>query len=335
MVEGPGCKLKGENMKKRLVRQQVASVAGNALMKGGKKAAETSPFLCLNGSHLTDVKTVGKELFAFFDNGKCLRVHFLMSGWIQYNKEGHDKHFKKSQIDVNPTLCLVFNKDTMKLYKSSVEIRNSEDCEKRYQDFHHLDICSDTFDSTAAIQLMTAQSHRMVCDVIMDQDILPGVGNIIKNESWLQSTKVGISEWKCPQCTLNNLDTRKQCAACGHPNNAAKSDVMEAVVQKRGTSSHPRKETKEVKCEKHRKACLKKTVSKQGDNKGRLFYTCSVQGKDKCNFFQWADEHHPVCNHGKRSVVRQVMKCNANNGREFYCCPNPKASQCEFFQWVS
>ena len=26
-------------------------------------------------------------------------------------------------------------------------------------------------------------SERIICDVIMDQEVLPGVGNIIKNES--------------------------------------------------------------------------------------------------------------------------------------------------------
>jgi formamidopyrimidine-DNA glycosylase len=29
---------------------------------------------------------------------------------------------------------------------------------------------------------MIEQTNRMVCDVLLDQDILPGVGNIIKNE---------------------------------------------------------------------------------------------------------------------------------------------------------
>jgi formamidopyrimidine-DNA glycosylase len=29
---------------------------------------------------------------------------------------------------------------------------------------------------------MIEQTNKMVCDVLLDQDILPGVGNIIKNE---------------------------------------------------------------------------------------------------------------------------------------------------------
>ena len=29
----------------------------------------------------------------------------------------------------------------------------------------------------------TRNSERLICDVILDQEILPGVGNIIKNEA--------------------------------------------------------------------------------------------------------------------------------------------------------
>ena len=45
-----------------------------------------------------------------------------------------------------------------------------------------LDICSDQFDPQRALALVIQQTSRQVCDVLLDQQILPGVGNIIKNE---------------------------------------------------------------------------------------------------------------------------------------------------------
>ena len=33
-------------------------------------------------------------------------------------------------------------------------------------------------------------SDRIICDVIMDQTILPGVGNIIKNEALFDAGKI-------------------------------------------------------------------------------------------------------------------------------------------------
>lgn len=35
---------------------------------------------------------------------------------------------------------------------------------------------------------------------------------------------------------------------------------------------------------------VKRTVQKDGPNKGRMFYSCPKSFQEKCNFFQWADE---------------------------------------------
>ena len=48
-----------------------------------------------------------------------------------------------------------------------------------------LDICWAQFDAArAAAALLEPQNQeRLICDLLMDQEILPGVGNIIKNEA--------------------------------------------------------------------------------------------------------------------------------------------------------
>lgn len=45
-----------------------------------------------------------------------------------------------------------------------------------------LDICSPTFDFQRAINTIKEHPSRLISDVILDQLVLPGVGNIIKNE---------------------------------------------------------------------------------------------------------------------------------------------------------
>jgi hypothetical protein len=84
MVEGPGCKLKGEKMRGKLVGQKVVSVSGNAVEKR-PKGAPVSPFQGLLQRQVEDVRTLGKELFLVFSGGLCLRVHFLMDGFVRYN----------------------------------------------------------------------------------------------------------------------------------------------------------------------------------------------------------------------------------------------------------
>uniref|UniRef100_H2ZSG9 Nei like DNA glycosylase 3 n=2 Tax=Latimeria chalumnae TaxID=7897 RepID=H2ZSG9_LATCH len=85
---------------------------------------------------------------------------------------------------------------------------------------------------------------------------------------------------------------------------------------------------------KHNRPCTLRVVRKDGENKGRQFFACSLPREIQCEFFEWADLHFPVCNHGKRCLVRTVLKIGPNNGWNFYVCPLAKEKQCEFFQWA-
>ena len=38
---------------------------------------------------------------------------------------------------------------------------------------------------------------------------------------------------------------------------------------------------------------VRRTVQKEGPNKGRQFYTCSKPREDQCGFFEWADDIPP------------------------------------------
>ena len=50
-----------------------------------------------------------------------------------------------------------------------------------------LDVCSPRFSFSRAESEVKKQKGRMLCDVLMDQKVLPGVGNIIKNEALFDS----------------------------------------------------------------------------------------------------------------------------------------------------
>ncbi|XP_029436201.1 endonuclease 8-like 3 isoform X2 [Rhinatrema bivittatum] len=88
-------------------------------------------------------------------------------------------------------------------------------------------------------------------------------------------------------------------------------------------------------CNKHHRLCALQVVKKEGNNKGRQFYACSLPRETRCEFFQWADLHFPFCNHGKRCIMRKVLKMGPNNGRNFYVCPWEKSESCNFFQWAT
>lgn len=50
-----------------------------------------------------------------------------------------------------------------------------------------LDVCSPKFSFSRAEHEIKQQNTRMLCDVLLDQSVLPGVGNIIKNEALFDS----------------------------------------------------------------------------------------------------------------------------------------------------
>ncbi|NWH76210.1 NEIL3 Endonuclease, partial [Piaya cayana] len=87
-------------------------------------------------------------------------------------------------------------------------------------------------------------------------------------------------------------------------------------------------------CSKHSRLCSLRVVRKDGENKGRQFYTCPLPRETQCDYFQWADLNFPFCNHGKRCVMKTVLKIGPNNGKNFFVCPLGKEKQCGFFQWA-
>ncbi|XP_063878803.1 endonuclease 8-like 3 isoform X2 [Scylla paramamosain] len=179
MVEGPGCKLNGEKLRKRVTGQKVVGLAGTSLQKSRiKNPDEAMAYDSFVGKRVTDVKTLGKELFVFVEGEFCLRVHFLMNGSLRFNIESMQPDTKKKE----PVLKLILSTDCVYFYDISLEIRSALESQQKYEELIDLDICSPTFDLQRAVYTIRQHTTRLICDVILDQLVLPGVGNIIKNE---------------------------------------------------------------------------------------------------------------------------------------------------------
>lgn len=84
-----------------------------------------------------------------------------------------------------PTLEVEMLKNTLTFQKSAIDIRTSQSCPDRYDDLNEVDICSLVFNQRRTVAMVMGQTGRQVCDILLDQTILPGVGNIIKNEALL------------------------------------------------------------------------------------------------------------------------------------------------------
>ncbi|XP_006882286.1 PREDICTED: endonuclease 8-like 3 [Elephantulus edwardii] len=203
MVEGPGCTLNGEKIRAQvLLGQAVMDMRGSALQGlAGQDLPPTAPgaaissqaaalnnkdssknFLRLfNGYTYSGVETLGKELFMYF-GPKALRIHFGMKGSIMINPPR-----MKSKHGVSLVFEVQLTKDLICFFDSTVEVRNSMESQQRIRMMEELDVCSPKFRFSRAESEVKKQSGRMLCDVLLDQRVLPGVGNIIKNEALFDS----------------------------------------------------------------------------------------------------------------------------------------------------
>ena len=148
-----------ENLQ-QFVGGKVISVRGNA-----KIEKET-----LTGKTLQNIRTFGKQTYLEFDE-IAVRIHLLMFGSYSVNEQ--------TRPNQSLRFCLKFATGEIYFYTCSVKIVDKEFLKKIPWE---ADVLSDEWDPAAAKRKLKNQSHTMVCDALLDQDIFSGVGNIIKNE---------------------------------------------------------------------------------------------------------------------------------------------------------
>ena len=120
---------------------------------------------------LLDIKTRGKLLFLTFLD-VSLKVHFLMFGSYRINEE---------REGMTPRLSLHFGKEQINLYNCSVRFFANEDIDDCYP--ADVDIMSSSWNGNKVFELATLNKSDHICDLLLDQTIFAGVGNIIKNEA--------------------------------------------------------------------------------------------------------------------------------------------------------
>lgn len=158
MPEGPSLYIAREEMADAIGKKVIA-VSGNSRM----------PIQELVGQTLVDIGTWGKHLLLFFPE-YVVKIHFMLWGSYSINVPKENRVIR---------LSLQFSKISIFFYACSVKFLE-EDVESIYD--WSADVMSISWDSDAALRKIQKLPNEMVCDVLMDQNIFSGVGNIIKNE---------------------------------------------------------------------------------------------------------------------------------------------------------
>jgi len=189
-VEGPSLVIASEEFEPFL-RLKVAEATGTAKL----------PFSKIKGQKLKKVTSWGKHFILVFEK-TTLRIHFLMFGSYRINKP------RENRI---PKMTLRFGKDHLYFYSCAIGILD-EPLDELYD--WSTDTMSDEWSTPQALKKVQALPETQVCDVLMDQTIFTGVGNIIKNEVLFRQrlhpeTKLG----QLTKLEQRNLvkDTRAYC----------------------------------------------------------------------------------------------------------------------------
>jgi len=157
-MEGPSLVILKEEVQP-FVGKKILSATGNA-----KFGIER-----IQNLKVVDFKTWGKHFLICFPKF-YLRVHFLMFGSYRVNET-------KEQA---PRLALLFKNGELNLYNCAIRLEegNPDDV---YD--YEVDVMSPTWNATKALKASKAKPDALVCDLLLDQNIFAGSGNIIKNEA--------------------------------------------------------------------------------------------------------------------------------------------------------
>lgn len=123
----------------------------------------------LIGRRIVALRTWGKHFLIELD-GFSIRIHFLMFG----------RYCIDERKDIPPRLSLAFARGReLNFYTCAVRYIEG-DLDEEYD--WRADVMSDAWDPALARRKLRRMPDELICDALLDQTVLSGVGNIIKNE---------------------------------------------------------------------------------------------------------------------------------------------------------
>lgn len=157
-MEGPSLVIACEEIKP-LLKKRIQDATGSANL----------PFKDIKRGSLILADHWGKHLLLFFTHTQ-MRIHFLMFGSYRIDNP------RPQRI---PKLQLRIDGHTVYFYSCAIKVQ-AKGFEKLY-DFS-IDLMSPKWDGRQAQQRVKSKPAAKICDVLMDQNVFAGLGNIMKNE---------------------------------------------------------------------------------------------------------------------------------------------------------
>lgn len=182
MPEGPSIQIMKESISK-FSGEKIISANGNAKIEMEK----------IPGLTLEEIKTYGKQTYLVCGEF-TIRIHLLMFGSYSVDEQ--------TKPDPRLRLHLKFESGDLYFYTCSVKLLDRKVLKEI--DWN-ADVLSDDWKPLKARKKLKAMPEALACDVLLDQNIFSGVGNIIKNEVLF---RIGVH----PESKVGNLPPKKLSA---------------------------------------------------------------------------------------------------------------------------
>jgi endonuclease-8 len=166
-MEGPSLYL-AANQLKPFKGKTVLSISGNSKIEKERMLKKK----------VKNIFPWGKHLVIQFDEF-ALRTHFLLFGAFEATVDDSTLtgDYRRSYT---PRLQLDFENGNIKLFNCSLKFLETANAKADY-DFT-IDIMSSKWDGKEAFDSIRSKPEAEIADILLDQNIFSGVGNIIKNE---------------------------------------------------------------------------------------------------------------------------------------------------------
>ncbi|MBU5682438.1 MAG: hypothetical protein KQA34_01875 [Candidatus Aenigmarchaeota archaeon] len=156
-MEGPGV---------LVIKEKLEFLKGKIIEKVSGNTRENKEKI-LN-KRIVDIKSFGKRLIFDLED-VYLIIHFLMYGSFRINEKVENRKER---------LQIVVENNVINFYNTSVKIVEKD----KFDIDERIDVMSKKFDKNL-VKDKVKSYEGFVCDVLLDQSIFAGVGNIIKNEA--------------------------------------------------------------------------------------------------------------------------------------------------------
>lgn len=167
-MEGPSLFLAAQQLKP-FKSKIILEVNGNT--KIGKER--------LLGQKVLDIFAWGKHLVFQFETF-AMRVHFMLYGSFEACVKEKMVTGDYPRKNRPPRLQLLFKNGETIFFSCSLKFIESNDAKSLYDS--SIDIMSPDWNADKALMIVKKLSENQIGDVLLDQSIFAGVGNIIKNE---------------------------------------------------------------------------------------------------------------------------------------------------------